>query len=257
MLVVQWFVMMLFLTLVPGVGLMLSSVPAAVAQTTEGGYRIFRPSGVGPHPAVVFVSGCSGFSPAFAPKAYERPAEQLRGLGFVVVWADYLGRRNLTTCTAGITPHEAGEDAVAAASWLRSQPEIDAKRITAVGWSYGGAAVLAALGRHSAEQVILTRAIVFYPYCADIGPWSQRTPVLALWGNADNVAPQRLCKSTLEASAARGADIKIVDYPGAQHGFDNAALPPKMEYPFGTLGYHPQAAAEAWEEVTRFLGVTR
>jgi dienelactone hydrolase len=47
--------------------------------------------------------------------------------------------------------------------------------------------------------------------------------------------------------------VKIVVYPGAQHGFDVSELPPKMQYPAGTLGYHPQAAAAAWEEMQRFL----
>ena len=34
---------------------------------------------------------------------------------------------------------------------------------------------------------------------------------------------------------------------------DVSELPPKMQYPAGAIGYHPQAAAAAWEEVQRFL----
>ncbi|MBM4348411.1 MAG: hypothetical protein FJ106_00730 [Deltaproteobacteria bacterium] len=224
-----------------------------VAQITDGGYRIFRPDGPGPHPAVVFVSGCSGFTPAFAPKAYGRPAEQLRGLGFVVVWADFLGRRNLKSCMeGGITPEEAGWDAVAAASWLRTQPYVDPKRIAAMGWSYGGGAVLSALGGHSADQFIFNRVILYYPACSGVGPWSNPIPVLVLRGGSDNVAPPSLCESAFGTSPGK-ANLKIIDYPGAYHIFDWPDLPPKMEYPFGTVGYHPQAAAAAWEEVKRFL----
>jgi dienelactone hydrolase len=47
--------------------------------------------------------------------------------------------------------------------------------------------------------------------------------------------------------------MKIVAYPGALHGFDTSELPPKMKYPGGTIGYHPEAAAAAWEEIERFL----
>jgi dienelactone hydrolase len=126
-----------------------------------------------------------------------------------------------------------------------------------MGWSFGGGAVLAALGRHTAADVIFTRTIAYYPYCADVGPWSHSIPVLVLWGDSDTVAPHHLCKSAFETSRARGANITIIDYPGARHAFDVADLPPKMEYRFGTVGYHPQAAAEAWKEVTRFLGSTR
>lgn len=231
-----------------------SSPAAASVRPVEASFRVFRPDGPGPHPAVVFLSGCSGFSPAFAPKAYERPAERLRDLGFVVVWVDYLGRRNLANCaTRGVTQEEAGRDAVAAASWLRSQPYVDPKRITALGWSFGGGSVLAALGSHGADQLVFTRAIAYYPYCDGVRPWSNRIPVLVLRGGADDVAPQRLCEPALVGSRA---DLKIVDYPGAQHAFDIPDLPPKMTYPFGTVGHHPQAAAAAWDEVQRFLRST-
>ncbi len=89
--------------IIGSIGLMLLSVSPVVAQAADGGYRIFRPDGPGPHPAVVFVSGGSGFTPAFAPKSYELHAERLRALGFIVVWADFLGRRNLKNCEMGIT----------------------------------------------------------------------------------------------------------------------------------------------------------
>ena len=81
---------------------MVSFLYVANAQATDGGYRIFKPDKPGPHPAVIFVSGCSGFKPDFAPKKYERKAAQLRALGFVVVWADYLGRRNLESCAGDL-----------------------------------------------------------------------------------------------------------------------------------------------------------
>src|SRR5512143_4092885 len=72
----------------------LSTAPTpVVAQPAEGRYRIFQPDGPAPHPAVVFLPGCSGFGPenSRSRKGYEHHAEQLRRLGFVVVWADYLG----------------------------------------------------------------------------------------------------------------------------------------------------------------------
>lgn len=235
------------------VGLMLLSVSPVIAQVVDGGYRIFRPDGPGPYPAVVFVSGCSGFIPGFAPKAYERPAEQLRDLGFVVIWADYLGRRNLTSCAGGaVRQEDAGRDAIAAASWLRSQPYVDAKRITALGWSFGGGAVLSVLSTHRLDELIFTRAVVYYPYCQIVTPWSHRMPVLVLRGGADTVAPHHLCEFALDGSSKTGR-VKVISYPGAHHAFDLSELPPKMNYQFGTIGYDPKAAAAAWEEVKRFL----
>ena len=76
-----------------------------------------------------------------------------------------------------------------------------------------------------------------------------------LLGGEDNVVRNRSCQELAKKSDNPDA-VKIVIYPGAQHGFDRSELPPKMDYAspvFGTLGYHPQAAAAAWEEVQRFL----
>lgn len=237
-----------------GISLVLFISTTAIAQVKDGGYRMFRPDGPGPHPAVVFVSGCSGFKPMFAPNAYVQPAEQLRGLGFIVVWADYLGRRNLKDCmSVNIGQIETGRDAVAAASWLRAQPYVDAKRITAIGWSYGGGGVLSALGSHSADQLIFTRAIVYYPYCSGVGRWSNRIPLLVLRGSSDNVAHPYMCESALGTGSGT-ENVKIIDYPGAHHAFDWSELPPNLaESGFGTYRYHPQAAAAAWEEVKQFL----
>jgi dienelactone hydrolase len=230
------------------------------AQADDGGYRIFKLDKPGSHPAVIFFPGCSGFKRDFAPKFYEHKAAQLRELGFVVVWADYLGRRNLEICSDGfgfsVTQQEASRDVIAAASWLRSQPYVDTNRITAMGWSYGGGCVLTALSSHKADELIFTKAIVYYPLCAGLSPWSHRIPVLVLQAGADNVAPHRMCDYAFDKSQEKG-NLKIIYYPGAHHCFDMSELPPKMEYIFGTIGYHQKAAAEAWKEVKRFLQATR
>ncbi len=56
---------------------------------------------------------------------------------------------------------------------------------------------------------------------------------------------------------AAPAAVKIVVYPGALHGFDVLELPAKMRYRFGTIGYHPQAAAAARREIEQFLRAGR
>ena len=223
----------------------------ARAQTLE--YRTFQPHGAGPHPGVVFASGCSGFAPSVAPKAYERAAEQLRAQGYLVLFADYLGRRGLTSCVSGrISLSEAGKDVVAAATWLKSQPFVDPARISALGWSYGGGAVLTALAEHRQDQLSFSRAIVYYPVCRGIRPWKNATPVLMLLAGADDVAPGDACEELVKSSATPNA-VKIVLYSGAQHAFDVSELPAKMTYRFGTIGYDPQAAAAAQQEIEKFL----
>ena len=168
----------------------------------------------------------------------------------------FIGRRHLENC-ARVSQKQAAQDAVEAASWLRSQPDVDARRVTVMGWSFGGGAVLTALANYNVEDLIFTRAIAYYPYLNsfDIKPWSHHFPLLVLLGDADDIAPPKMTRSILEKSAEKG-DTKVVIYPGAQHCFDFSELPPRgMVIPgLGTISYNPEAAAAAWEEVQRFLG---
>lgn len=238
-------------TLIGVLGLDLVLAVSALAQGAEKGYRIFRPEGAGPHPAVAFVSGCSGFTPSFAPKSYERPAEQLQAQGFVVLFVDYLGRRELESCAKGKLAHaDVANDLVFATLWLTSQPSVDPARISAIGWSYGGGALLLALADRA--ELGISRAVVFYPDCRPVKPWKRPTPTLVLLAGDDDVAPGKACQAVVKKNAVPDA-VKIVVYPGARHGFDVAELPPKMRYPFGTIGHDPRAAAAAWEEVQQFL----
>ena len=227
--------------------------PSVVAWAQSSDYRTFQPHGAGPHPAIVFASGCSGFAPSVAPKAYERAAEHFRGLGYVVVFADYLGRRGLKSCVSGrISPSDAGKDIVAAAAWLKAQAFVDHRRISALGWSYGGRAVLTALAEHTEDALNFSRAIVYYPACQYLQPWRSVTPVLMLLAGADDVAPGDACEELAKRSVTPHA-VRIVIYSGAHHAFDVSDLPPKMTYQGGTIGYHPRAATAAQQEIERFL----
>jgi dienelactone hydrolase len=227
-----------------------------VAQPRDPTYRTFRPAGGGPHPAVIFASGCDGFAPSLAPTLYERRAEAFRAQGNVVVFADYLGRRSLKTCAGPITHKDAARDVVAAAAWLASQPEVDAARIAAIGWSYGGRVVLEALVEHTAGPVGFSRAVAFYPDCRALSPWKATLPVLLLLGGDDDMTPARLCQDAVTRLAAPTA-VKVVLYPGALHGFDVPEARTKVRIGFGTVGYHPEAAASAEKEVQQFLRASR
>jgi dienelactone hydrolase len=229
----------------------------AVAQPADGGYRVFRPDGAGPHPAVAFMSGCNGFAPAVAPKAYERRAEIFREQGFIVLFVDFVGRRGVQNCTRGpITQRDAAKDLVAAVTWLRSQPSVDQARISALGWSYGAGAVLVALADYAEEQLGISRAVVFYPYCDAVRPWTVATPVLMLLAGDDVVAPNEPCQAAVRKSAIPGA-VKSVIYHGALHAFDLAELPAETLGPYGMVGWNARAASDAWLEVHRFLQPSR
>ena len=233
--------------------MLLSPLAVAFAQAPHSSYRVFRPDGAGQHPAVAFVSGCSGFAPVGARNAYVRVAEKLRGQGYIVLFVDYLGRRGLQNCARGpVTERDAAKDLATAVTWLRSQPWVDTARITAIGWSYGGGAVLVALGDYAQEQLGISGAVVYYPICRAVHPWSVTTPVLILFAGDDEVAPSTACQAAVQKSATMGT-VKTVTYHGALQAFDVAELPSETRGPTGLMGYNPQAAAAAWEEIQKFL----
>jgi len=68
---------------------------------------------------------------------------------------------------------------------------------------------------------------------------------------ADNVTPVWRCERV--AQRAPSGLTKVLSYPDAHHGFDADELPARLAYGLGTVGYHPVAAAAAWEETQRFL----
>ena len=235
------------------------SAPTAGAQGPSVGpgspaaYRTFKPDGAGPHPAVVLVSGCDGFAPSIAPTLYQLRAEQLRAQGHIAIFADYLGRRGLKTCAGAITPEEAARDVVSAVAWLKARADVDPSRISAIGWSYGGRAVLVALAQHGEKPLALSRVIVYYPDCRALPPWRTALPVLMLLGGDDDMTPAGLCQDVVKRIAAPAA-VKVVVYAGARHAFDVSELPARTALGFGSIGYHPEAAASARREVEQFLG---
>lgn len=238
-----------------GIGSLFLWAPRGVAPVAPD-YRLFRPDGVGPHPAVIFVSGCAGFSPTFAPQAYEHRAERLRQHGYIVVFVDYLGRRGLQNCPAWIRQIDVASEIVEAAQWLKRQSFVDPTRIAAMGWSYGGGAVLDALNAYREEQLNFARAVVFYPDCSRAWPWHVKVPILMLLAGDDNITPIPPCQEIANKSAVPQG-TKIVAYPGALHGFDAEGLPARAGYALGTIGYHPAAASAAWKETERFLSATK
>src|SRR5262249_22310211 len=152
---------------------------AAVQKRLEPHFRLKRPEGPGPFPAVIMVSGCSGFTPPESPAFFTRRAAQFTAEGAVVIFVDHLAARGYRTCadrgrTGGGWDYaqEIGRDVVAAAAYLSGLPFVKPAEIVAVGWSLGGGGVLAALGAMPPSVTPLLRSVVaLYPYCPDVKPW--------------------------------------------------------------------------------------
>jgi dienelactone hydrolase len=218
-------------------------------------YRLEKPKGAGPFPAVMMVPGCSGFE--FGKERYNSVQKRLVELGFVTLRVDYLAARNFSSCAnnsgIAVSAEEVAADIVMAAGYLKEQTFVKKDSLNVLGWSYGAAGALQALGRtYNREPVKVNAVVAYYPYCNAVQQrWDSEAPVLVLVGMLDNVAPERSC--TRFFSGLPDERLTIRTYKDAHHAFDNFTLPAEMQDRFGTLGYNKAAAESAWMEVTNFL----
>ena len=224
--------------------------------STGSPYRIVQPTDPGPHPALLVVSGCSGFTPPEAPRHYMRTAEDFAARGYVVVFVDYLGARGQEVCGGRIRPGEVGGDILAAAAYARSSPLIQPSDISVIGWSMGGGGVLAAIARLPVDAPPPFRAAVaYYPECYGVVvPLQVRVPLLMLLAGLDDVSWTWACRDLIKGLPA-GYPVAVRLYPNARHAFDVPELPSLLPWRGGgTLGHDPEARVAAYEEVRRFLG---
>lgn len=120
-------------------------------------------------------------------------------------------------------------------------------KVVTLGFCLGGRfAFLTAAGRFG-----LAGAIGFYGAVQDIrdapGPTTLAheltAPILGLFGAADEGIPAPVRDAFDAALTDAGVEHEIVTYPGAPHGFFDAAL--RTE--------HPEACEDSWRRVTGFL----
>ena len=220
--------------------------------------HLYRPDGPGPFPAVVALHGCGGIGPNL-----HRWAHTLQQWGYVALLVDSLGPRGKTNICDGtwqlsVDPQYVRmPDAYTAKAYLASQPFVDGNRIAVMGWSHGGSTTLYAVDNLYVDGISsapFKAAIALYPGCLT---WllQLNAPLLILIGEDDDWTLASRCKDMLRQSeqwvgkTAYGITLKV--YPGAHHGFDSLVSP--RSYYGHTVGRHPEAAAQAEEEVKRFL----
>jgi dienelactone hydrolase len=131
---------------------------------------------------------------------------------------------------------------------LREQPEVDPRRIAAMGFCFGGLCVLD-LARSGAD---LRGVVSFHGLLTPPEPHPQYTilaKVLVLHGFDDPMAPpEQVVALGLELTEA-GADWQIHAYGNTLHAFTN----PRANDPgFGTV-YNETADRRSWRSLREFL----
>ena len=134
----------------------LACSPAIVRKGLRPHYRLLRPEGVGPFPALMLVPGSRGIE-----STRLRQAKEVKELGYVVIFVDYLSARGLGR-RGRVTPREIAQDIRDSVTYLKAQSFVDGSRIGAIGWSRGGRSILTALEEAPIDRPPFQAAAVFY-----------------------------------------------------------------------------------------------
>lgn len=229
------------------------SIEYRQGETSLEGWLADQVSGSGPRPGVLILHQWKGVSD------YERKrAEMLADLGYVAFAADLYGR--------GIRPQDPQEAAAEAGKYktnrallrlraeaglaaLRQQERVDPQRIVAIGYCFGGTAVIE-LARSGA---VLAGAVSFHGGLDSPNPSDGkniRCPLLALHGADDPFVSANDLAAFEQEMRAASVDWQLIKYGGAVHSFtdwdagnDNSV----------GAAYNERADRRSWQAMQQFL----
>lgn len=226
----------------------------------------------GRRPAVLLLHGCGG---AYDGKGVLSTrlrdyAAMFNAEGWHALVLDSLTPRGVAELctrqlgTRPITQQHRRLDALGALAWLAQRGDVDAARLSMVGWSHGGSAVLAATNAQQRDVARLDArpraAVAFYPGCSAELKRGHKpvSPILVLVGERDDWTAAAPC---IDLAAQSGGEMRTVVYADAFHGFDGTA-PPRVrrDVPGGvnpgqgvTVGGNPVAREASRREMLAFL----
>jgi len=228
--------------------------PAHATITAE----LSTPRGAGPFPAVILLHGCGGVGPHIKDWAV-----WLRHEGYAAFVLDSFGGRGLKRLCGGsaaLTGRMRAPDVFAAARYLKMLPQIDGKRIAAIGYSHGGWTLMWAVATEAQYPDVDIRAfIMFYPTCTGWKTLPGTTPVLMLLGGKDDWTPAAPCEALAQSASRTRGHITAVLYPDAYHAFDSPGIIGRRMVPDArgglgaTIEYNPKAHEDAEKQVRAFL----
>jgi dienelactone hydrolase len=222
---------------------------------------IARPASAGPHPAVVILHSCGGFSNHTIAWA-----DAVGRMGYVALAIDSFGPRGIVErCSMGF--QDQALDAWRARDFLARQSYVDGDRIGVLGFSMGGISALAVMQRGLIEQLHPAKfkaAAALYPRCTEYSG-DMVGPTLILIGEKDDWTPAQECRDMVAGRSGTGvtrpvADrslVRLVVYPGAYHSFDLPDL--RFVDGFRAFGHwlaYDDAATDSFKQVREFFRQT-
>lgn len=138
----------------------------------------------------------------------------------------------------------------AALAALKADSHVDATRIAAIGYCFGGGVVLdmARTGHPDLDAVVTFHGVLATQTPAQKGALHAR--VLVLHGADDPMAPAADVEALRKELDAAGATYAIVTYPGAKHAFTN---PKADSHGLAALSYNADTDKRSWAAMLGLL----
>ncbi|HEX7852681.1 MAG TPA: dienelactone hydrolase family protein [Sphingobium sp.] len=215
--------------------------------------QLALPAGPGPHPAVLVIHNAHGLGPHMVERAQTLAAE-----GYAALAVDMYGGGKYYP-----RPEEAGEPFMAVAgsperlrsrvnAWLdclKARPEVDASRVAAIGYCFGGMCVLE-LVRTGADA----KAVISYhgilKTTAPAQPGAVKAKVAVYTGGKDPYAPREDVVALEDEMIAAGADYQITTFGEAYHSFTD---PNAADMGRPGIAYDPMAERMSWAGTLELL----
>ncbi len=186
-------------------------------------------------------------------------ARRLAELGYVAFAADMFGDRRQARNLQEVAdlvgslrndPQTLRARGRAALATLAAQPQVDANRLGAIGFCFGGSVVLE-LARDGAD---LRAVVSFHGVLATKAPavsGKVKASVLVCTGADDPLAPPEQVRAFEdEMRAAEVRDWQVISYGNTLHGFTNPAADGSM---MRTARYSEQADRRSWASMRSLL----
>jgi dienelactone hydrolase len=229
------------------------SMPYKDGDTALEGYLAYDDTAKGSQPLVLVVHEWWGLNDYAKTRA-----RQLAELGYVAFAVDMYGKGVLAkdAKTAGTLAGKLRSDRpamrkriLAGLDAVKSNQRVDPNRIAAIGYCFGGTAVLE-LARSGANiaGVVSFHGGLDTPKPADAN--SIKCKVLALTGADDRSVPMTQVAAFADEMRQAKADYQIVLYGGAVHAFTN---PASGNNPSTNVAYNAAADRRSWQAMRDFF----
>lgn len=195
----------------------------------------------------------------------EQRARELAEHGFAALAIDMYGDKKVTTNVPQASEwmtqtfqnaNTIVDRATAGLATLAAQPEVDATRLAAIGFCYGGKVVLD-LARTGADL----KAVVTF-HAANVSPHQEgdaqniKAELLVLHGELDSMLSLEAIESFEQEMTTAQVKYEVIVFKGAKHGFSNTLADERAKANNVDLGYNVEAEQKGLAAMYQILDRT-